>query len=227
MGQGHADGVEANGIVNHRVGWSLGWIASSAAGGLKPPNAEDVYAHIGVKSGGVALDGEGKYGPNVPDPKKPWAEKAITLDAFAYNGMNVLDNGTGTIAGAATPSPIGQRDHADAAGTTLRAQWDSLVLDSGLQFELHQRQYPGSAATASTSWEAPQHMWRQPPRLSCEAKRAPGRQTISDCRFQIADGGTGCRRRRRRDRRAGPRGRPAQDGREDAEPGSVYGEPDG
>ena len=77
-------------------GTPLGWVASSNAPGLTLPNAEDVYAHIGMKSGGVALDGEGKYGPNVPDPRKPWAEKAITLDLFAYHGMQRLDNGTGT-----------------------------------------------------------------------------------------------------------------------------------
>ena len=70
---------ELNGIAGHRFDYALGWVASSAAGGLSTPNAEDVYAHLGVKSGGVALDGEGKYGPNVPDPSKPWAEKADHL----------------------------------------------------------------------------------------------------------------------------------------------------
>ena len=75
----------------------------ASATGLTLPNAEDVYAHIGVKSGGVALDGEGKYGPNVPDPRKPWAEKSITFDLFAYHGIQRLDNGTGTVAGARRP----------------------------------------------------------------------------------------------------------------------------
>ena len=147
LGQGHTDGVEASGILWHRLGWSLGWVASSAAGGLKPPNAEDVYAHIGVKSGGVALDGEGLYGSNVPDPAKPWAEKAITVDGFAYHGMNILDNGTGTVAGAGAPTPVGQRDHVDAIGGTVRAQYDSLVLDSGFSLERHQRAYVGTPAT--------------------------------------------------------------------------------
>ncbi len=78
LGQGHTDGVELNGIVGHRFDYAVGWVASSTASGLSLPNAEDLYAHIGVKSGGVALDGEGKYGPNVPDPRKPWAEKSIT-----------------------------------------------------------------------------------------------------------------------------------------------------
>src|SRR5208282_839705 len=91
--QQHSDGVELNGILMHRFGWSAGWLASTALG-VNQLNAEDVYAHIGIKSGGVALDGEGKYGPNVPEPTKPWAEKAITLDAFAFHGLNAFDNGT-------------------------------------------------------------------------------------------------------------------------------------
>jgi hypothetical protein len=148
LGQGHTDGVELNGILWHRLGWSMGWVASSVASGLAAPNAEDAYIHLGVKSGGVALDGEGKYGPNVPDPAKPWAEKAITVDAFAYHGLNVLDNGTGTIAGAAA-SPVAQRDRMDAVGGAMRAQYDSLVLDMGLQIERHQRPYPGTGAIAA------------------------------------------------------------------------------
>ena len=108
-------------------------------------NAEDAYAHIGVKSGGVALDGEGKYGPNVPDPTKPWAEKAITVDAFAFHGLNVFDNGTGTVAGGAV-SAISQGDKFDVVGGTVRAQYDSLVFDGGGDFERHSRPYSGSAA---------------------------------------------------------------------------------
>jgi len=150
LGQGHTDGAELNGILKHRFDYALGWVASSAASGLSLPNAEDVYAHIGVKSGGVALDGEGKYGPNVPDPKKPWAEKAVTIDAFAYHGLNVLDNGTGSIAGSVT-APFAQFDRIDAVGGTVRAQWESLTLDSGIQVERHQRPYQGTQATAVPS----------------------------------------------------------------------------
>ncbi len=78
------------------------------------PNAEDVYAHIGVKSGGVALDGEGKYGPNVPDPRKPWAEKSITIDLFAYHGLHAARQRHG--------HDRGHRD-ADAAGRQVQRRW--------------------------------------------------------------------------------------------------------
>lgn len=150
LGQGHTDGVEANGIIGHRFDWAVGWVASSVGSGLGLPNAEDVYAHIGVKSGGVALDGEGLYGPNAPDPAKPWAEKAITLDAFAYHGLSVFDNGTGTVAGG-TSGAVAQRDTFNALGGSLRAQWDSLILNSGVQLERHSRPYPGAAATADAA----------------------------------------------------------------------------
>jgi hypothetical protein len=146
LGHGHHDGVELNGILFHRFGYALGWVASSSSIASAIPNAEDVYAHIGVKSGGVALDGEGKYGPNVPDPLKPWAEKAITLDAFAYHGLTRMDNGTGLPVNG-TPTPTGQDDRFNAAGVVAHAQWDSLILMAGAQVERHDRPYPGAAAT--------------------------------------------------------------------------------
>lgn len=148
LGQGHTDGAELNGIAAHRFDYALGWVASSSATGLTLPNAEDVYAHIGVKSGGVALDGEGKYGPNVPDPRKPWAEKSITFDLFAYHGIQRLDNGTGTVAGA-TPSPVQQDDRFNSIGAVVHAQWDSLIVMAGTQLERHDRPYPGAAAIAN------------------------------------------------------------------------------
>ncbi len=147
LGQGHTDGVELNGIAGHRFGWSLGWVASSAASGLSMPNAEDVYAHIGIKSGGVALDGEGKYGPNVPDPRKPWAEKSITLDAFAYHGITKMDNGTGVAGG--TPSAVAQNDAFNAIGGVLHGQYDSLMITAGAQLERHTRPYQGGPNQAA------------------------------------------------------------------------------
>ncbi len=148
LGQGHTDGVELNGIAAHRFGYSLGWVASSNASGLTTPNAEDVYAHVGVKSGGVALDGEGKYGPNVPDPRKPWAEKSITVDLFAYHGLTRLDNGTGVVAGGPATQVL-QNDRFNAVGCLIHAQWDSLVVVAGAQLQRDDRPYPGTAATAN------------------------------------------------------------------------------
>jgi len=147
LGQGHNDGAELNGIAGHRFDYAIGWVASSNAAGLSVPNATDVYAHIGLKSGGVALDGEGKYGPNAPDPRKPWAEKAITFDLFAYHGLQRLDNGTGTGAGATVA--VQQDDSFNALGGAIHAQWDSLIVTAGAQVENHEHPYAGTAATAN------------------------------------------------------------------------------
>ncbi|HSQ67362.1 MAG TPA: hypothetical protein VLM85_29310 [Polyangiaceae bacterium] len=145
VGQPHADGIELNGVIGHRLGYSVGWLASSQAAGLGTIDAEDVYAHLGVKTGGVALDGEGKYGPNPYDAKRPWAEKSLTLDLFAYHGMNQLDTGTGTVDDP--KAPAGQRDSVGVLGGAVRAQYESAILTSGLKFEHHDAPYQGTPAT--------------------------------------------------------------------------------
>ena len=150
LGQGHHDGVELNGIAAHRLNYALGWVGSSTAVTSAIPNAEDVYAHIGVKSGGVALDGEGKYGPNVPDPRKPWAERSIVFDLFAYHGLTRFDNGTGAVA-ALTATPAAhtlQDDRFNAAGAVIHGQWDSLIMMAGVQMERHERPYRGASAAS-------------------------------------------------------------------------------
>jgi hypothetical protein len=149
VGQPHADGIELNGIIGHRFGYSVGWLASSQASALTTIDSEDVYAHIGIKSGGIALDGEGKYGPNPPDPMKPWAEKSLTLDLFAYHGMNLLDNGTGTVSGG-TAVAVGQKNSVGVLGGALRGQLGSLIATAGLQFEHHDAPYQGTAATQAS-----------------------------------------------------------------------------
>ena len=146
LGQGHTDGGEINGIAGHRFGYSLGWVASSAASGLSVPNAEDVYAHVGFKVGGMALDGEGEEGTTSSDTQRPWAETSLTLDLFGYHGLTRLDNGTGAVAGGAQTA-VRQDDRIGAVGAIIHGQLGSLVLMTGVNLEHHDRPYPGSAAT--------------------------------------------------------------------------------
>ncbi len=159
-----------------------GWLLRAAAG-LGSPNAEDVYAHIGIKSGGVALDGEGKYGPNVPDPRKPWAEKSITLDLFGYHGLQRLDNGTGATAGG-TPSPQQQDDQFNAAGVVLHGQLDSLVMMAGAQIERHDRPSQGTRRDDDTrrrpsSMASPTWLTRPP---TCSTTRSTTSCGPGSCR---------------------------------------------
>lgn len=143
LGQGHSDGIEINGIVAHNVAYSMGWITSLApiANGLKLPNAEELYAHVAYKLGGMSLDGEGSHGIATADAKHPWVDTSATLDLFAYHGLAIHDNGT------STPTAIAQNDSINALGGALRAQVQSINVNVGLQFEKHSAPYPGTAPT--------------------------------------------------------------------------------
>lgn len=141
VGQGHSDGMEVNGVAGHRFGYSMGWLASLAtSGGLKVRNAEEVYAHVGAKFGGVSLDGEGPDS-QVPDAQKPWAETSLTVDAFAYHGMSTMDNGTNA------PTETAQNDKVNVVGASLHLNLGSLLVTGGVQLEKHNRPYPGTPPT--------------------------------------------------------------------------------
>lgn len=142
-GASRADGAEINGVVAHRIDYSLGWLASRAAPGISVPTAEDVYAHLGFKIGGMTLDGEGPDGAIPNDPMRPWEETALTIDAFGYHGLSLLDNGTGL---GAPPAPVRQNDSLNAIGGVGRLQLGSLKVTAGAQFERHSRPYPGTPA---------------------------------------------------------------------------------
>lgn len=151
---GKPNGVELSGIAGHRVGYAIGWIASTAQTGLLTPNSEDVYAHLGAKIGGMSLDGEGPCGATIPDAMRPWAETSLTLDAYAYSGMTVFDNGTG--ANVATPAPlVAQRDRYAAVGAAARAQVGSLQVTTGAQWRHHTQPYVGTAGIASDPTQTP------------------------------------------------------------------------
>ena len=143
LGMGHTDGAEINGIAGHRFTYAVGWVASGTVPGIRTPTAEDVYAHVGVKIGGMSLDGEGASGMDSQDAKRPWAETSLTIDAFAYHGLTRLDNGTGV-----APGPVSQDDQVNAVGGALRLQVDSFVLSSGAQLERHASPYQGAPGVA-------------------------------------------------------------------------------
>lgn len=152
LGQGHNDGIELNGVVGHRFDWSLGWLASGAVANLKAPNAEDVYAHVGVKIGGMSLDGEGVSGVTVANPNKPWAETSLTLDVFGYHGKTVLDNGTGV------GTAVVQDDEITAVGGTARLSLASLLLTGGVQYEKHGSPFQGTAGTPANPPTTPDNV---------------------------------------------------------------------
>ncbi len=112
-------GLEVNGVVAGRFGYSLGLNADKAPGEVRFPS-ESVYGHVAWKLGGMSLDGEGSTGP--PDALRPWAETSLTPYVFAYHSN----------AWWSTAAPSGfQNDPANTLGGGLRAQLASLELDAG------------------------------------------------------------------------------------------------
>ena len=139
MAFGHPVGIELNGVVAHYVDYSLGWMASGVAEDMDftTPNSQDAYAHIGFKLCGMTLDGEGRCGAQIADPKKPWSETSVTLDVFGYHGLSRLDANT-DLAG---PNP--KDDKFNVVGGDVNIQLGSLGLISGVEYEHHSNPYAG------------------------------------------------------------------------------------
>jgi hypothetical protein len=121
---GTYNGAEVTGVVVGRFNYSIG-LNAGANVDVRP--TENVYGHVGYKIGGMRLDGEGSSG--AADPTRPWAERALTFDAFLYRSASHYTNG-------AMP-PAAADDEAVTFGGGLRAQWDSLEFNSGIYQERH------------------------------------------------------------------------------------------
>jgi thiol-disulfide isomerase/thioredoxin len=140
--------AEVNGVISGVVDYSAG-ITNGANSEPRPPT--NAYAHIGGKLGGVRLDGEDNS--SVPNPAEPWAETALTLDAFYYHSRSRFTTadpgGTPDV-----PLPDLVRDDvANVFGGTARAQWLSLELDIGTSFETHSNPTTGGKATVLSQFD--------------------------------------------------------------------------
>jgi len=130
--------VELNGSIAGRVLYNVGL---SAGQHIDTRPTENIYGHLGVKFGGMRVDGEGSSGPT--DPLRPWAETALTLDAFAYKHVSHF-----APAGAPAGAPP-QQDSGGTIGGGARIQWNSLELDTGVYNETHSHaQADGTGASA-------------------------------------------------------------------------------
>ncbi len=116
------NGVEVNGTVQGAFDYSLGVNVGS---NIDTRNPNDFYAHIGYKLGGMPLDAEKSSAP--ADPMKPWAEKAVTFDAFYYRSQSHFT--------AADESAV--NDGTRTYGGGVRAQWGSLEFNTGAYQEQH------------------------------------------------------------------------------------------
>ena len=125
---GSYNSFELTSLVRGRFDASAG-IAAGANDAVRLTN--NYYGHIGCKLGGIRLDGENWAGPS--NPEKPWAERALTLDAFIYWTRSHFNVPTGV---AAAPLAL-QNDRVLTYGGSLRGQWGSLEIDGGLYQERH------------------------------------------------------------------------------------------
>ncbi|HEY6004693.1 MAG TPA: hypothetical protein VIV57_17595 [Anaeromyxobacter sp.] len=136
------NGLELTGVLGGWFDYSAGVSSGKNTSGSLF-NSENAYAHVGYKIGGMRLDGEGDKGPK--DAMHPWAEDALTLDAFVYHSREYFPNP------AAPPPALG--DTSLTVGGAVRAQLGSLELDAGVYSQKHDR---GTATlgsvTADVEW---------------------------------------------------------------------------
>jgi len=129
--------LELNGVVGHRLDYSLGLTAGATEG---VQNTQDVYAHVGYKVGGMDLDGSSGAATNA----NAWEESSFTIDAFGGHAVaHYIDAGD-----------MDQKDTTLLFGGGFRGQVGSLELDGVVQFESHDAAGPGaSKVNALTNYE--------------------------------------------------------------------------
>ena len=85
-------GLEAYGMLQHRVLYNTGVVEGSGSVGDK---SKDVYARVAYKLGGLPFDGVRSGGPeaSVPSSENPWSEVSLAVSGFVYKGKGILDGG--------------------------------------------------------------------------------------------------------------------------------------
>jgi len=89
---GFQQGLEAYGMLQHRVLYNAGVVEGSGSLG---DNSKDVYARLAYKAGGLPFDGVPRGGADasMPANPKPWSETSIAFSGFVYKGKGLLDGG--------------------------------------------------------------------------------------------------------------------------------------
>jgi hypothetical protein len=135
-------GLEVNGVLGKMIDYSAGWNAGKNTF-TSSFNSQNWYAHAGVKLGGMPLDGEGFTGPT--DAMQPWAETALTLDAFVYRSSEHFPD--------PTANTFSIHDKSMTYGGDLRGQLGSAELDAGYYWQRHERGTAGLARVdADVAW---------------------------------------------------------------------------
>ena len=177
--------VELNGVVEGMVDYSVG---ISAGANVETRTPQNVYAHVGVKIGGMRMDAEQKS--SVPDSTKPWAETALTLSAFFYHSSSRFSIGDPTSTDAMPLPDLVFDDNANVFGVMVRGQWMSLELNAGVNYEAHD--HPGvtdAKANVLTQFDELSYVvfpWLVPAvRFEYTRSSPDGGTTVSDTRIAI------------------------------------------
>ncbi|HEY6040203.1 MAG TPA: hypothetical protein VIV58_38230 [Kofleriaceae bacterium] len=176
--------AEVNGTIEGMIDYSAGVTNGANATPQSPTNA---YIHAGAKFGGVRLDGE--ENSSVPDPKQPWAETAVTVDAFfAHSKSSFTFADPGSTPDAPLPD-LARNDVANVIGGSARAQWESLELNAGVDYEMHSNPGSGAKVAALSQFDELSYVvypWLVPAVRFEYTHLAPdGGTSLSDERFSV------------------------------------------
>ncbi len=128
--------VEINGMFGGRFRYAVG---VAAGANLDVRTAENVYAQIGIKLGGLRMDGEGEY--QQQNPMRPWEETALSLDYFFSRSASHFSLPKG--------GPLDDTTY--AYGANLRLQIHSLEINSGVYQERHDHAIPDGMTGSSVN----------------------------------------------------------------------------
>jgi hypothetical protein len=119
---GFQQGLEAYGMLQHRVLYNAGVVEGSGSLG---DNSKDVYARLAYKFGGLPFDGVPKGGADatMPANPKPWSETSLAISGFVYKGKGLLDGGD--------PADPNSRDPFKVAGGDVAASYLDLMARGG------------------------------------------------------------------------------------------------
>jgi len=175
--------MELNGTYRGRFIYSLG---ANSGSNFDTRTTENATGHLGFKVGGMRLDGEGDTSG---DAQKPWAETALTVDAFGYRSASHFKNQLDP----AMPA-IALDDLTYVFGAHVRGTTGSFELDAGVFNEWHNHATAtGLGVKALTQYDELSYVvfpWLVPAvRLEYTSLLPDGGSRINDLRFI---GGAAC-----------------------------------
>jgi hypothetical protein len=169
-------GAELNGVIEGRFDYALGLNAGKTN---RISATDNFYGRVGVKFGGMRLDGEGSTG--AADAVHPWAEDALGLYAFGYQANSRIDTTTTTLS---VPT-----DTANVFGGGARGQLGSTELNVGYYTESHKHgMNDGSKVTANVAFGELSYVlypWLVPAiRIENVSLKPSGGSSVSDLHIQ-------------------------------------------